>query len=151
MGEDEIDTLATAVGDSTSRAQIEGRWREQALGYREILVAIVEGRIVGTVSIHETADPPASLHLFALDVAEGWRDRGIGTAIIRHVITEARRRGRRRVYLEVRTDNRSRRLYHRLGFRRVGRPFINAWWRSFDDGRRERVEEPSYRMVRRVF
>jgi hypothetical protein len=54
------------------------------------------------------------------------------------------------VYLEVRIDNPARRLYHRLGFRRVGEPFINSWWRFEDDGSQLRVEEESVRMVRRV-
>jgi ribosomal protein S18 acetylase RimI-like enzyme len=90
------------------------------------------------------------VHLFALEVAQAWRNRGVGSEVVRWVVDEARRRGQRRVYLEVRLDNPARRLYHRLGFRRVGEPFINAWWRFQDDGSQERVEEESVRMVRRV-
>jgi ribosomal protein S18 acetylase RimI-like enzyme len=69
---------------------------------------------------------------------------------VRWVVDEARRRGQRRVYLEVRSDNPARRLYHRLGFRRVGASFINAWWRFEDDGSQVRVQEDSVRMIRRV-
>ena len=144
----EMRELAEAVRDSTSLAQIEARWREKELGYREIYVAEAGGWITGTVSIHEPV--PGSMHLFALDVGPEWRNRGVGSALVDFVIAEARRRRLRRVYLEVRVDNRARRLYHRAGFRRVGRPFENGWWRYNDDGSRERVEEMSLRMVKRL-
>jgi hypothetical protein len=41
-------------------------------------------------------------------------------------------------------------LDHRIGFRRVGEAFLNGWWRYEDDGSRERVEEMSLRMVKRL-
>jgi ribosomal protein S18 acetylase RimI-like enzyme len=146
---DELAALAAALVE-TSTAQLENRWREQELGYRELLVAVVGGDYVGTVSIGESESPPASLHLFALEVAPALRGQGIGGAIVRHVVEEARRRHRVAVYLEVRTDNPARRLYHRLGFRRSGADFVNGWWRFNPDGTRDRVEEVSCRMVRRL-
>jgi len=145
----EIDSLAAAIPE-TSAAQLANRWREQSLGFRELLAAVLEDEVVGTVSIGESERPPRSLHLFALEVASARRNQGIGAEIVRGVVEEARRRGRRRVYLEVRIDNPARRLYQRLGFRRVGPPFVNAWWRYHADGTQERVEELSYRMVKRV-
>jgi hypothetical protein len=66
------------------------------------------------------------------------------------VVDEARRRKRAAVYLEVRVDNPARRLYHRLGFRRSGPNFTNTWWRFKPDGTRDRVDELSCRMVRRL-
>jgi ribosomal protein S18 acetylase RimI-like enzyme len=146
----EVPRLAEAVWDGTSLAQIENRWTEQEMGYRAILVAERDGELLGTVSIHPTGEPPDTLHLFALDVGAEWRGHGIGTAIVEHVIEEARRRGLKRVQLEVRTDNPARRLYHRLGFRRTGKAFMNSWLRFEEDGSKTRVEELSYRMVKRV-
>jgi ribosomal protein S18 acetylase RimI-like enzyme len=145
---EEIPELAEAIWDSTSKSQIEARWREQEVGYREIFVAEVDGRIVGTVSSH--SPDGRGLHLFALDVGPEWRNRGVGRALVEHVVDEARRRRLGSVFLEVRVDNPARRLYHRLGFRRVGQPFANGWWRYDDEGGRERVEETSLRMVKRV-
>jgi ribosomal protein S18 acetylase RimI-like enzyme len=145
---DEMLALHKAVWDSTSLAQIEARWRERELGFREIYVADAGGALTGTVSIHEPV--PGSMHLFALDVGPAWRNRGIGRALIDFVVAEAARRGLREVFLEVRVDNPARRLYHRAGFRRVGQPFENGWWRYDDEGGRERVEEMSLRMVRRI-
>ena len=147
---DEIAALAESLAGDPTEAQLKNRWREQELGFRELLVAEVDGALVGTVSISETELLPRALHLFALEVAPAWRNRGIGTSIVREVVAEARKRRRGRVYLEVRVDNPARRLYHRLGFRRLGEDFVNPWWRYLDDGRQERVEELSLRMVRRV-
>jgi ribosomal-protein-alanine N-acetyltransferase len=146
----EIPELARAVPDYLSEGQLRNRWSEQEMGYREVLVAEVGGELVGTVSLRQTIGQPASMHLFALEVATTRRNEGIGSAIVEHVVAEARRRGCRRVYLEVRTDNPARRLYHRLGFRRVGKSFVNAWWQFDQNGSRERIEELSSRMVKRV-
>ena len=146
---DEIRPLAEAV-DEISEAQLANRWQEQETGYRELLVAELDGEAVGTVSISVTGSGGRSMHLFALEVANGQRNRGVGAALVRYVVDEACRRDCRSVYLEVRSDNPARRLYHRLGFRRVGPPFVNTWYRFNEDGSRSRVEELSYRMVKRV-
>jgi ribosomal protein S18 acetylase RimI-like enzyme len=145
----EIEALAAAIPE-TSAAQLANRWREQGLGYRELLVAERDGELVGTVSIAETSRPWRALHLFALEVAVAARNQGVGGEMVRWVVEEARRRGKGRVFLEVRVDNPARRLYHRLGFRRVGPDFVNAYWQFNDDGTQERMEETSVRMVRRV-
>ena len=146
----EIGELAETIPEITD-AQLANRWREQSQGYRELMVAERDGKLVGTVSISESSQPPEALHLFALEVAASRRNEGIGAEIVSWVVEEARRRGLRRVYLEVRTDNPARRLYHRLGFRRVGPAFANAWWYFHPDGSQTRVEELSYRMVKRVW
>ena len=145
----EIGELARGIPEITE-AQLANRWREQTLGYRELMVAERDGELVGTVSLAETENPPNSLHLFALEVSESRRNQGVGADIVSWVVNEARRRGRSRVFLEVRTDNPARRLYHRLGFRRVGAAFVNAWWMYRVDGTQERIEELSYVMIKRV-
>jgi ribosomal protein S18 acetylase RimI-like enzyme len=146
---DEVDSLTAALGDAVSAGQIANRWREMEMGLRELLGVELDGELVGTVSIGETTSP-AGLHLFALEIGAPWRSRGVGTRVVEQVVREAARRGLGRVYLEVRVDNPARRLYHRLGFRRTGAAFSNFWWRFEADGSRERVEEPTYRMVKRV-
>ena len=134
----EIEELAAVIPEVTD-AQLANRWREQTLGYRELLVAERDGELMGTVSIAEL-QRPSSIHLFALEVAGEHRNEGIGGDIVRWVMDEARRRGRERVFLEVRTDNPARRLYHRLGFRRVGPAFVNSWWLFNADGSQTRME-----------
>ncbi len=145
----EIQELAETIPEITD-AQLTNRWREQSLGYREFMVAERDGLLVGTVSICESFRPPNSLHLFALEVSAARRNEGIGADIVNWVVEEARRRGMSRVFLEVRTDNPARRLYHRLGFRRVGPSFTNSWWFFNRDGTQRRVDELSFRMVKRV-
>lgn len=59
-------------------------------------------------------------YLQSLVVAERWRDRGVGGALLRFVCDEAQQRGYRRVTLNVVDRNAgARRLYLRLGFIRV--------------------------------
>jgi ribosomal-protein-alanine acetyltransferase len=54
-------------------------------------------------------------------VAEDARGHGLGRTLMQTLIAEARKRGAREVFLEVRADNPSaQRLYQRLGFEDVG-------------------------------
>jgi GNAT superfamily N-acetyltransferase len=147
---DEIEALSTAIGEELPKPQLENRWREQEMGFRELFAAELDGELVGTISLREVDSAPRSMHLFALEVAPRLRNQGIGGALVAFVLEQARERLCRRVYLEVRIDNPARRLYHRMGFRRVGGQFVNAWWQFDELGARSRIEEPSYRMVRRV-
>lgn len=150
MSREDIGPLAQATHDELTRAQLENRWREQEMGYRELFVAELEGVPAGTVSLRVVGTARRAMHLFALEVATLLRGRGIGRRLVQFALEEAQRRGCESVFLEVRADNRARRLYHRLGFRRVGPEFVNSWWRYLDDGRQERVEELSVRMVKRL-
>jgi ribosomal-protein-alanine N-acetyltransferase len=57
-----------------------------------------------------------------VSVAPGWRRRGIGEALVRAVLTHARDRGVREIFLEVRVSNMgAQKLYERYGFQQVGR------------------------------
>lgn len=54
-------------------------------------------------------------------VAEEARGHGLGRTLMLSLITEARKRGAREAFLEVRADNpQAQRLYRRLGFEDVG-------------------------------
>jgi ribosomal-protein-alanine N-acetyltransferase len=57
------------------------------------------------------------IHINNVAMRPEYRSQGIGTALIHHVLAEARRLGARRATLEVRESNTgARRLYERLGF-----------------------------------
>jgi ribosomal-protein-alanine N-acetyltransferase len=61
------------------------------------------------------------VHINNLAVRPQCRNRGYGSALLRHVLLEAARAGARRATLEVRRSNESaRRLYERFGFRIAG-------------------------------
>lgn len=57
------------------------------------------------------------IHINNLALRPNFRAQGMGTALLQHVLAEARRLGARRATLEVRPSNASaRRLYERFGF-----------------------------------
>ena len=90
------DTEALAEALNWPWERIDNRWQELLADWREIFVADVGGRPVGTVSINERPERPGLLHLFALDVSEALRGHGIGAQMVTYVETEARRRKRER-------------------------------------------------------
>jgi len=91
----------------------------------EVLVAVADGEMVGcvTLSIGQTAlseveDPEAGT-IRMLGVSTTARGRGVGEALVRRCVEEARARGCERVRLDTRTSMSSaQRLYERLGFHR---------------------------------
>ena len=57
------------------------------------------------------------IHINNLAIRPRFRGQGIGTALMQHVLAEAKKLGARRATLEVRASNEgARRLYERLGF-----------------------------------
>jgi [ribosomal protein S18]-alanine N-acetyltransferase len=83
------------------------------------LVATDDERIAGYVIAHYGRDEGEILNL---GVAPPRRRRGIGRALVEHVLQGLGARGVRAVYLEVRDSNAvARRLYGSMGFAEVGR------------------------------
>ena len=83
-----------------------------------VLVAEVGGRIVGELGMDVAGYGVAD---FGMLVAEGWRGRGVGTALLRAGIEWARRAGAHKVALQVWPHNDAAiALYEKLGFRREG-------------------------------
>lgn len=78
------------------------------------LVRTDECRVAGFCAFWLVFD---EVHINNVAMRPRFRAQGIGTALLRHVLGEARRLGARRATLEVRSSNdRARRLYERLGF-----------------------------------
>ncbi len=124
--EDDLEPLADAL--AFPRDRLRWAWDEIRRGERVMLVAEVEGRPVGRVSLIEHPERLGSLQLYALDVAEPYRRRGIGSALSEAVEAEARRRGLPEVHLKVALANREAiRLYRRLGYRQQGEAFTDHW------------------------
>ena len=89
--------------------------------------------------------------MFALDVGAKFRQRGIGTALIRAVEAVAVEMSLDEVNLEVSVDNEDAvRLYERLGYERLPEQ-VTDWWQQFShDEVTVIVEEQSWIMVKRV-
>ena len=95
---------------------------------REMYAWELQNRAVCHIYVVRAADCPVAgfcafwlvfdeIHINNLAMRPRFRQQGIGTALMRHVLAEARRLGARRATLEVRASNeRARRLYERLGF-----------------------------------
>ena len=92
---------------------------------REIcVVAEEEGRFVGEISIMtENSNIPIAvipnkrMYLFGLRVLPEWRNKGIGTALLKYAVTMSARRGIFEFTIGVETDNAdARRLYEKFGF-----------------------------------
>jgi ribosomal protein S18 acetylase RimI-like enzyme len=110
-------------------------------------VAEAGGLPVGCVSVNEDDAVPGLLHLFALDVAPSFQRRGVGTALIRRIESEAEQRPFEGIWLDVEITNEdARRLYERLGFQREEGIVVNRYT-SLTSG--ESVEETCYRMFKR--
>ncbi|MDR6556055.1 ribosomal-protein-alanine N-acetyltransferase [Arthrobacter pascens] len=84
---------------------------------RRYLVAEARGGIVGYAGVM-CIEPVADVQTIA--VVPEYEGRGIGTALLTELISEARRRGAADVLLEVRADNpRAQQLYRRFGFEQI--------------------------------
>lgn len=79
-------------------------------------IVLVDGRPAGRVLVDRT---PATILVVDLALTAPERGRGVGTHVLRGLLDEAARTGRR-VRLMVRRDNPARRLYERLGLHVVG-------------------------------
>ena len=126
------------------------RFEESREGYRGIFVAELDGCPAGTVSTGgHRFQRPGSLRLFALDVGEAFRGRGVGTALVNGVEAAAADRALTEVNLEVAIENEDAiRLYERLGYKRLGKPVMDRWEQHLDDGGSRLVEEPSWVMIK---
>jgi ribosomal protein S18 acetylase RimI-like enzyme len=76
-----------------------------------------DGVPVGYVSVE---DRPDLVHLRELVLLPEFQNQGIGTALLRHVMTHAQQRGVP-VQLQALLANRAAELYRRVGFREIGR------------------------------
>ncbi|TWV32796.1 GNAT family N-acetyltransferase [Streptomyces misionensis] len=86
----------------------------------EFLVAELDGRVTGYIRLAQTIPLASHAHVLSIQgfaVAEEARGRGVGRALIRAAVAEARERGARRLTLRVLGHNApARRLYESEGF-----------------------------------
>lgn len=81
-------------------------------------VALVEGRVVGWCDVFpEKRETMAHGGVLGMGVIEGYRGKGIGLALMRTTLEQAKKAGFTRIELTVREDNqRAKALYEKVGF-----------------------------------
>ena len=104
-------------------------WRTRLagnVGTRQVmLVALVNGRVVGNAGVHAISDNPRQKHVCSLgiSIAHAYQGRGVGRALMNACLDFADRWANySRVTLTVHADNaRAVKLYESLGFQHEGR------------------------------
>jgi|SRR5687768_16369937 len=79
----------------------------------EWLIVEREGEAIGRLYLNEEAE---RLHIVDISLVPGSRGMGIGGAILRDVLDQAKDLGKKGVSIHVEKVNPARRLYERLGF-----------------------------------
>jgi len=91
-------------------------------GERISVVAEVEGHVIGHVEIRIGRCYESHTGVLGIAVKRGYRDRGIGTELMRMAEELARGRGLKMITLAVfSTNSRAIHVYEKLGYRVVGR------------------------------
>jgi len=82
-----------------------------------LTLARVDGHVAGFALSRAIVD---EAELLLLATAPAYRRRGVGSALVRSILTDARERGVVRVHLEVRAGNAAVDLYRSNGFAKCG-------------------------------
>jgi ribosomal protein S18 acetylase RimI-like enzyme len=146
----------------------EGEFTHFRCLYQEVYRASLEGKsilwvadlpgkgIIGQVFVQlssnrtELADGVLRAYLYAFRVRPAYRNQGVGRRLLMVAETDLVKRGFRWVSLNVGRDNpEARRFYERYGYRVVAAEPGN--WSYLDDqGRRQEVHEPAWRMQKMI-
>jgi ribosomal protein S18 acetylase RimI-like enzyme len=128
--------LSTLSGDSLRflhnrfiREEIESWMAHLDYGSLLPVVAIAEDRVTGKPRIAALAtlgfqSGESRKHRAEFDVIvhDDYQDRGLGTALTRHMLDVTREKGLKKVFLKTNTDNeRAIHVYEKMGFRIEGR------------------------------
>lgn len=106
-------------------ASAKGYWQqvsdEAQRGQRVVLVARLNGRILGTVQLvlAQPENQPHRADVSKLLVHRDGRRRGLGAALMRQIEVVAREKGKTLLVLDTASDE-ARRLYERLGWQHCG-------------------------------
>jgi len=109
-----------------SREQSDAYWLGvfSAIAEQERLLfcATIDGQVVGTVQLYLSPEPnaPHRAEIFKLLVHRDFQGRGVGTALMLAIETEAVRLARSLLILDTVLGGAGERLYRRLGWQEIG-------------------------------
>ena len=87
-------------------------------------IVLIGGRPAGMIQAESAAHD--LFYVSRIEVDPELQNRGVGTALMQHLVARARQSGARAVELHVLELNRARELYERLGFRIVAKEPPNS-------------------------
>jgi len=122
-----IDEEAPIAMNKKITREEEAAWLEKELsslkrGESIELVAEVDGRVVAHGGIRRHGFRESHVGTLGMGVSKGYRDAGIGTALLTALLEKARDAGLRLIDLEVFAGNgRAIHVYRKAGFRMAGR------------------------------
>ena len=117
--EDRIATLETELRTPEERRQ----WMSIRAARHPVVVALTGGQVVGWGSLNAFNPRPAYDNVVDLSVyvERGWRGRGVGRALLQHLLPLARTLGYHKMVLATFPFNEAGvALYQKVGFRPVG-------------------------------
>lgn len=119
--------LTTQLGYAAAPSALAERLRLLSGYDHQVLVALVEGEVMGWAQVGRTLslESGEQAELLGLVVDEAWRGRGVGAALV--AAAEAWARGRGLGRLRVRTNitrEATHRFYRRLGFEEMKRQVV---------------------------
>jgi L-amino acid N-acyltransferase YncA len=117
--EDRIATLETELRTPAERRQ----WLAARASRHPVVTAVTDGQVVGWASLNSFNPRPAYDHVVDLSVyvERAWRGRGVGRALLEHVLGLARSHGYHKMVLATFPYNEAGlTLYRRMGFTPVG-------------------------------
>ena len=107
------------LNDEIVDMEEERRWFERVANAGMLyLMAKVDGEVVGGASMHPQPDKRAHVAEFGIFVCDGYRNIGLGTAIIKEFMVIAKKRGFEILQLSVFANNtRALNVYKKCGFK----------------------------------
>ena len=117
--EDRVATLETETRTPEERRQ----WMVARAARHPVVVAVTAGQVVGWGSLNSFNPRPAYDNVVDLSVyvERGWRGRGVGRALLQHLLPLARSLGYHKMVLATFPYNEAGvALYRKMGFRPVG-------------------------------
>jgi len=138
------------------RALYRAAWEDVRRGERELIVAEIDGQVVGQIFVHYNSPWPVPAsdrppgYLYAFRVRPEVRGQGVGRALLREAEATLIRSGATHAVIAVaRANVEARRLYERLGY--VWFADDPGEWAFVDErGEFRRVHEPAHLLVKEL-
>lgn len=120
------------------------------------MIETKDGEMVGQAFVllrsgdRAAADGERRAYVFSFRVKPDFRNQGIGTHLMAFVQADLRDRGYKFITLNVAKDNLDAlRLYKRLGYKVIG-SHPGKWSYTDHEGKTHQVNEPAWRMMKRI-